>query len=61
MFIMNVHPSVGLNPKEPTTAELFAPEARYEPLIHTDGDAVANLRYEVCFSSFAGSAFSIPS
>jgi hypothetical protein len=30
IFIMNVHPSVGLNPPGPTSAEAFAPEARYE-------------------------------
>ena len=51
---MNVHPSVGLNPSGPTTAESFAPEARYELKIDTDGDAVANVTYEVRFSSFGG-------
>ena len=30
ILIMNVHPSVGLNPPGPTTAEPFAPEALYE-------------------------------
>jgi hypothetical protein len=49
---MNVHPSVGLNPPGPTTTEPFAPAARYELRIDTDGDAVANLTYEVRFSSF---------
>ena len=38
ILIMNVHPSVGLNPRGPTTAEPFAPEARYELKIDTDGD-----------------------
>src|SRR5437667_449108 len=52
ILIMNVHPSVGLNPPGPTTAEPFAPEARYELKIDTDGDAVTNVGYEVCFSSF---------
>jgi hypothetical protein len=51
IFIMNVHPSVGLNPPGPTTAEPFAPEARYELKIDTDGDAIANVTYEVRFSS----------
>src|SRR3954454_13841973 len=51
IFIMNVHPSVGLNPAGPTTAEPFAPEARYELKIDTDGDAIANITYEVRFSS----------
>ncbi len=49
ILIMNLHPSVGLNPPGPTTAEPFAPEARYELKIDTDGDAVAKRiggRYE---------------
>src|SRR4030095_3103869 len=54
IFIMNVHPSVGLNPPGPTSAEPFAPEASYELKIDTDGDAVANISYEVRFSSFEG-------
>jgi Domain of unknown function (DUF4331) len=54
IFIMNVHPSVGLNPPGPTTAEPFAPEARYELLIDTDGDAVANIGYEMRFSPSEG-------
>jgi Domain of unknown function (DUF4331) len=54
IFIMNVHPSVGLNPPGSTTAEPFAPEASYELKIDTDGDAVANISYEVRFSSFKG-------
>src|SRR5437763_12713781 len=54
ILIMNVHPSVGLNPPGPTTAEPFAPEACYELKIDTDGDAVTNLTYEVRFSSFEG-------
>jgi hypothetical protein len=51
---MNFHPSVGLNPPGPTTSEPFAPEARYELKIDTDGDAVANLSYEVRFASVDG-------
>jgi Domain of unknown function (DUF4331) len=54
IFIMNVHPSVGLNPPGPTTAEPFAPEARYELKIDTDGDAVANISYEVRVLSLEG-------
>lgn len=54
IFIMDVHPSVGLNPRGPTTSEPFAPEARYELMIDTDGDAVANIRYEIRFSPFEG-------
>src|SRR5206468_13012236 len=54
ILIMNVHPSVGLNPPGPTTPEPFAREERYELKIDTDGDAVANCSYEVRFSSFEG-------
>ena len=54
VLIMNVHPSVGLNPTGPTTPEPFAPEARYELKIDTDGDAVANISYEVRFASVEG-------
>ena len=54
ILIMNVHPSVGLNSPGPTTAEPFAPEARYELKIDTDGDAIANVSYEVRFSSLEG-------
>jgi hypothetical protein len=51
VLIMNVHPSVGENPRGPTTAEPFAPEALYELKIDTDGDAVADIAYRVRFSS----------
>ncbi len=54
IIIMNFHPSVGLNPPGPTTSEPFAPEARYELRIDTDGDAVANITYEVRFASAEG-------
>jgi len=55
ILIMNVHPAVGLNPKGPTTTEPFAPQARYELKIDTDGDAVADISYEVRFASVNGS------
>src|SRR5213595_1422878 len=51
ILIMDVHPSAGVNPPGPTTAEPFAPEALYEIKIDTDGDAVADLAYRVRFSS----------
>ena len=41
ILIMNVHPSEGVNPSGPTTAEPFAPEALYELKIDTDGDLMA--------------------
>src|SRR6202043_377101 len=52
ILIMNVHPSAGENPTGPTTTEPFAPEALYELKIDTDGDAVADIAYRVCFSAF---------
>jgi len=54
ILIMNVHPSVSISPPGPTTAEPFAPEARYELRIDTDGDAVADLTYQVRISSVEG-------
>jgi hypothetical protein len=47
ILIVNGHPSVGLNPPGPTTAEPFAPEAVSELKIDTDGDAVADIAYRV--------------
>jgi hypothetical protein len=52
ILIMNVHPSAGENPPGPTTAEPFAPGALYELKIDTDGDAIADVAYRVCFSAF---------
>ena len=50
ILTMDVHPSVGVNPPGPTTAEPFAPEALYEIKIDTDGDAVADIAYQVRFT-----------
>ena len=50
ILVMDVHPSVSVNPEGPTTAEPFAPEAVYELKIDTDGDAVADVAYRVRFS-----------
>ena len=50
ILIMNVHPSAGLNPPGPTTADPFASDAIYELKIDTDGDAIANIAYRVRFS-----------
>src|SRR5580700_7901628 len=54
ILIMNVHPSVGVNPQGPTTDEPFATEAVYELRIDTNGDAVADIAYRVRFTSGKG-------
>src|SRR6201988_4468317 len=51
ILIMNVQPSVGVNPPGPTTTEPFAPGALYEFKIDTDGDAIADVAYSVQFAS----------
>src|SRR5467141_4767294 len=50
ILIMDVHPSAAENPPGPTTFEPFAPRAMYELKIDTDGDAVADIAYQVRFS-----------
>ena len=50
---MNVHPAFSLLPPGPTTPEPFAADAIYEFKIDTNGDAVADIAYRVCFSVFA--------
>jgi hypothetical protein len=56
ILMMDVHPSVGVTPPGPTTAEPFAPEGLYEIKIDTDGDAVADIAYQVRFASSGGGA-----
>jgi hypothetical protein len=56
ILIMNVHPSVGVNPQGPTTDEPFATQAMYELKIDTNGDAVADIAYRVRFTSDANGA-----
>jgi len=56
ILIMDVHPSIGVNPAGPTIAEPFAAEAIYELKIDTNGDAVADIAYRVRFSSSEGGA-----
>jgi hypothetical protein len=51
ILIMNVHPSVGVNPPGPTTDQAFATEAVYELRIDSDGDSVADIAYRVRFAS----------
>src|SRR5947209_6118241 len=50
IVIMDVHPSVGVNPPGSTTTEAFAPEAIYELKIDTNGDTRADIAYRVRFS-----------
>src|SRR5215831_4722092 len=52
VLIMNVHPSAVADPPGPTTAEPFSTEALYEFKIDTDGDAIADIAYQVRFSPF---------
>jgi hypothetical protein len=52
ILIRNVHPSSGENPPGRTTTEPLAPDALYELKIDTDGDAVADIAYQVRFSAF---------
>jgi hypothetical protein len=51
ILVLNVHPSVGVNPPGPTTKEPFAPGALYEFKLDTNGDAVADICYSVRFRS----------
>ena len=47
VLVMDVCPSVSINPPGPTSADGLAAEAAYEFRIDTDGDAVANIVYGV--------------
>ncbi len=51
ILIMDAHPSVGVNPPGPTSAEAFTPNAIYELRIDTNGDNVADIAYRVSFKS----------
>jgi Domain of unknown function (DUF4331) len=51
ILVLNVHPSMAVNPPGPTTKEPFAPGALYEFKVDTDGDAIANIAYSVRFAS----------
>jgi len=53
ILILNVHPSVGLEPLAPTRLDPFASDAVYEFKIDTNGDAVADIAWRIRFSSFA--------
>jgi len=51
ILILNVHPSVAVNPPGPTTSEPFAPGALYEFNVDTNGDAIADIAYIAQFVS----------
>jgi hypothetical protein len=51
---LDVHPSFDVIKSGPTTAEPFAPDALYEIKIDTDGDAVADIAYQIRFAPFQG-------
>jgi uncharacterized protein DUF4331 len=50
ILIMNVHPSAGVNPIGPTIDEPFSSEAIYELKIDTNGDAIAEIGYQIRFT-----------
>src|SRR5262245_29501198 len=56
ILIVDVHPSFSVDPPGPTTAEPFAPEALYELKIDTNGDAVADIAYQLRVASSASGA-----
>jgi hypothetical protein len=51
ILVMNVHPSIGWD-RRPTRPDPFASDALYEFRIDTDGDAVADVTYQLRFSPF---------
>jgi hypothetical protein len=52
ILVMNLHPSLGVNPVGPTTDEPFSTEAIYELKIDNNGDAIADIAYRLRFSPF---------
>lgn len=50
ILIMNAHPSFDVLKSAPTTREPFAPDGLYELKIDTDGDAIANIAFQVRFA-----------
>jgi hypothetical protein len=56
ILVMNVHPSVSMEPRGPTRTDPFADEAVYELKIDTNGDSIADIAYRVRFSPFQAGA-----
>jgi len=56
IVVMNVHPSVSVDPSAHTTDEPFASEAIYELKIDTNGDAIADIAYRFLFSPYKNGA-----
>jgi hypothetical protein len=50
ILIMNFHPSVGFNPKGPTSTVAFSTNAMYELMIDTDDDYVVDIAYSIRFA-----------
>jgi uncharacterized protein DUF4331 len=56
ILIVDVHPSFSVDPPGPTTLEPFATEALYELKIDTNGDAVADITYQLRVAPSGGGA-----
>jgi hypothetical protein len=56
ILIMDVHPSFDVIKTAPTMTEPFAPNGLYEIKIDTDGDAIANIAFQIRFTSSKGGA-----
>lgn len=54
VLAIDVHPSFGINPPGPTTAEPFAPGAVYELKVDTNDDGVADVAFRVRVSARDG-------
>jgi hypothetical protein len=51
IIVLNVHPSMAVNPVAPTTREPFAPGALYEIKVDTNGDSIADVCFSVQFAA----------